>query len=247
LKSEEIHNTLLSKKAIKELLQDPVWNEDESLSKSLGNNHIVYAYPDGRILQRFPDNIGGQGRLYPNRAEFEKFLKMLEKASQHFLAERLPQGEHFIQEIPTLIDGLAKTFKLPRETLDNSIESLQKIDEGIRKYGKGKSLEAPVFPMLVAYAGEVVRQQTNGFWEMRLSGQDHKTWEPWIVDPQGRAYNVSEAIFVQLTHRKPFSVALAMKIILRWPTTDPTRVNKLTPPTIILNSRDQRNEPTDTP
>lgn len=45
--------------------------------------------------------------------------------------------------------------------------------------------EPPVFGQLVAYVGETIIATLGGAWQMRL-GANGETWEPWVVDAEGR-------------------------------------------------------------
>jgi hypothetical protein len=46
-----------------------------------------------------------------------------------------------------------------------------------------------VFSGAGRYVGEVMRLETGGKWDMRRDTHDGKTWEPWILDPQGHSVN----------------------------------------------------------
>lgn len=178
----------LRKKAVAELLADPRWTKDEEWSRRIAP-HAVYVHSDGRVLNVFSGD--SHGRLYPSRKEFQLLLDNMEKnkaiGAQHILKGHLAYGKDFIKHVPELVDNLATLFNIPRSELDNSLESLYKLNPKVKRRGRKKSLEMPVFSALVAYIGEVMRRYTNGHWEMWLSWQDGETWEPWIVDPEGRA------------------------------------------------------------
>ncbi|MBC8099248.1 MAG: hypothetical protein H7Y11_07375 [Armatimonadetes bacterium] len=183
----------IRKKALTEMLNDPKWQQTYEFP--IPNYVTNYAHDDGEMLIRFAD---GTGVLYTSHADFltwRAYLETLRNTQpQHVLTGLLPQGEHFIDHIPQLLDRLAEKFKIPREALDGSIEGLRLVDEVIRKRGKKKCLTPEIFPMLVAVAGEHMRAQTNGRWEMRpgrtaLGDPTIVTWEPWVIDPQQRVMN----------------------------------------------------------
>lgn len=184
------------KKALNELLQDPQWTLDEGYMRRCAALSIpdpIYVHPDGRVLNVFPEHYVTRGGLYPTREEFELLLGGMEanyfKGPRHILQDRLPYGQDFVEHVPALVDELAVLFNIPRAELDNSMESLNKLQPKVRRRGYRNCLEAPIFPALVAYLGEVMRQQVNGQWLMRPPWQVPDIWEPYIVDPQGRECN----------------------------------------------------------
>lgn len=48
----------------------------------------------------------------------------------------------------------------------------------VKRRGRLKCLEQPIFNGLVAYIQEKARRQVDGRWEMRLDPQDGETWTP---------------------------------------------------------------------
>ena len=215
--TKNLKSQLLSKKAAKALLAASDWRVDEKFSIEISkllksNDHLIYTHPDGRIFDLFTNEE--KGRLYISHEDFERLLARLEEIregnnlgiSQHVLMGRLPYENDFIEYIPQLITDLAIKLKIPPEMLDRSVDSLIKVDAAIRKYGKAKSLEAPIFPMLVAYVGEVMRQEIEGRWEMRLSEIDKEIWEPWIIDSRGRSCNPFLGVYDELAEQIPFSI-----------------------------------------
>jgi hypothetical protein len=108
---------------------------------------------------------------------------------QHVLEGLLPQGPHFVEAVPGLIDELAKLLKLPREALDNSRESLDVVEEALKKKGRPRKriLEIPnLFAAIVAYTGEVGRIATGGHWHLNeVAGG---IWEPYVVYDENSAY-----------------------------------------------------------
>jgi hypothetical protein len=182
----------ISKKGLREFLQDPHWVKSEELTKKMEAIkllNIIYTNTDGRVLDVFfPEK---RGVIYESLEDFLTWIQILEdigkQPNQHILEGRLPQGKDFPEHVPQLIDELATLLKIPRSELDGKAISLQKVDPKVKRLGKQKCLEVPIFPALVAYVGEVMRLETGGKWDMRLDKHDGKTWEPWILDPQGRS------------------------------------------------------------
>jgi hypothetical protein len=98
-------------------------------------------------------------------------------------------AEDFIEQIPQFVEALPKLLNLTPADLDYSAESLRKIERKLKRLGYDNCLQPPIFPAVVACLGEMMRRQIpNSTWKTRLS-EDGKTWEPWVVDPQGRVCN----------------------------------------------------------
>jgi hypothetical protein len=123
---------------------------------------------------------------------------------KHMLKGVLPQGSNFPANVPCLIEELADKLKIPKEELDKSEASLAKIDAKVKRLGRRKSLEPPMFSALVAYVGEVMKAATDGEWEMLLAA-DGETWEPWVV-ANGRYFNPFVVVYDELYEQSPFSI-----------------------------------------
>lgn len=115
----------------------------------------------------------------------------------HLLSGRLPQGKDFVIKVPELIDELSAKLQISKDELDYSESSLEGIDEAIQRIGRFKCLEAEIFAPLVAYVGEVIKQSTEGRWELILAA-DGVTWEPWIIDSHGRFHPPFAIVFREL-------------------------------------------------
>lgn len=196
----------VSAKTIHELLRDPLWTKNEAFS-TLFASGTIYTHPNGRVLDMFSN---GRGRLFESQEDFnvevQRYQELKITPSRHVLKGRLPQGKDFIQHVSQLVNELAILLKIPRDDLDNSEASLDKVDMKVKRIGRAKSLEVPIFPALVAYIGEVMRQATNGKWEMRQAYSDKEIWEPWIIDPEGRSCNPFLAVYDELAEQYPFSI-----------------------------------------
>jgi len=206
----------VSKQQVKELLQEEGWTKDEAFSRRSASES-VYLHTDGRVLEAI---VPGPGLLYIGIRQFTLELERVEKlksmGAQHILKGRLPYGEGFPQHVPALIDQLAVRFKIPREELDGTVESLTKIDEKIKRYGKRKTFESDLFAIILAYAGEVLRLRTNGQWLMRLDEIDNETWEPIIVGSNGNYYAFFLHIYEQFEERAGVSTRSAIEMEIRF-------------------------------
>jgi hypothetical protein len=98
----------------------------------------------------------------------------------------LPEGENFHLEVPKLLSELALSLDIPLEELNQSIDSLNRVQQAI-KQKKKVIAEEVLYAPLVAYVGEIMRSETNGSWKTRLEGSEgvKPYWCPWIIRPDG--------------------------------------------------------------
>jgi hypothetical protein len=194
------------KKEVDELLSTSGWSKDERLTQELRIT-TVYRHIDGRIINVFEL---GYGHLYLDSASFDKtiatFRQAMLKPSRHILAGRLCQNQDFPKQISELIEKLAVSMKLNPGELDFSYDSVKTLQAKVQRRGKEKCLEEPIFSTLVAYLGEIQRQMINGRWEMILSPQDQETWEPWVIDPEGRSCNAWDWLYDMLSEPEPINL-----------------------------------------
>src|SRR5262249_51105702 len=67
-------------------------------------------------------------------------------------------------------------------------ESVKHLDAAITRLGFQESLSSDFFPLIVAYAGEVIRRAVEGEWTARLN-EEHGVWEPYVVGADGGWYD----------------------------------------------------------
>lgn len=176
----------LSAKETKRILDRTQHSFDQELSRITLSDAFDLA--DGGVLLRFEN---GKGRLYESKIEFRAMLDEGERKAQRgseSVCRDFPQGQGFADQVPQLVAQLSGLLKLDPADLDGSESSLDKVEKGFRRVSPEQLLTPEVFAPLTAYVGEVLRNKTNGRWEMRRATDAERTWEPWIVDPAGRAY-----------------------------------------------------------
>lgn len=176
----------LSARETKRILDTTEHSLNQELSRITLSDAFDFA--DGRVLLRF-DN--GKGRLYESKVEFRAMLDDLERQASlgpRSVCRDFPQGEGFVEQVPQLVVQLSGLLKLDATDLDGSESSLDKVDKALRRLRPQQLLTPEIFAPLTAYVGEVLRNKTKGQWEMRRGTDADRTWEPWIVDPSGRAY-----------------------------------------------------------
>lgn len=176
----------VKKSEAKELLKEGVWTPDPDFSNT---GCDAYVSGQGELLLLLPR---GSSILYESRqAIVNRRDELLEQPySLHVLEGLLPQGPHFIEAIPGLVDELAKTLGIAREKLDGSLESLELVQKALNtKFRPRKRiLEIPnLFAAIVAYTGEVARILTNGRWH--LNEVHGGIWEPYILFDDGDNMN----------------------------------------------------------
>ena len=188
---------MVSKKTVETLLQDSQWIVDEGLSTQ---NIPTYRHVDGRLLIVFDE---GKGRLV-EIGESQAFIDMIEATKtrirenphgRHVLVDRLPQGADFVKHVPELIAELPKLLNLSSEDLDFSEASLLKIDPKLKKNGRAKCLNPPIFPALVAYLGEVYNRKYGSTWYIRQNSVDQRVWEPWLIIGEKHVCNLACNLF----------------------------------------------------
>jgi hypothetical protein len=203
----------LTEPEIQALLVDETPTPDEELSELTLLD--AYQFSDGRILFLF-DGEPTTGTLWPSRDSVLQSLNSQAEADQgHILEGRLPQGQGFPAQIPEFAARLAELTELTPEELDHSINSLELLDHRVKELFKpAERLSAVIYPCLVAYLGEVVRQRVDGTWEMRhAAGAD--VWEPWVRSPDGREFAPFVCVYDQLINHTDKSARL-LRAVPAW-------------------------------
>lgn len=192
----------VTKAEVKALMAEGTWTRDPDNC----DPYLCEAYVSerGEFLRVRPT---GRGQLYASRQAFMAKLEELRNRPperySHVLEGNLPQGPHFAEAVPSLIDELARTLKIPRESLDNSFDSLRLVDDALKKIRpKKRILEIPnLFPGLIAYAGEVMRKASGGeWWINEISETTGPMYEPYVrYGPGGRYMNPWLEIYKSIT------------------------------------------------
>jgi hypothetical protein len=173
----EAKGRFVKRSEAKALLAEGGWTRDPENDAPYGWD--AYVSDRGELLL-FMEH--GRSVLYESRKarmERDAAIDRLPR-STHVLEGLLPQGPHFIEAVPSLIDELAGHLKIPRESLDGSFESLHAVDAALKKIRpRRRVLETPnFFAGIVAYTGEVLRKESGGFWKLiEVGGDIH---EPYI-------------------------------------------------------------------
>jgi hypothetical protein len=211
-------------KKIQDILCEPGWSiSHEFTSEAKAVLDIVkeiHTNSDGRVLEVF-DPETQAGNLYASIEEWASRLDQYIHISNnphpiHILHGKLIQGQAFIDEVPSLIQRLSGEFKINVSELNRSEASLELIDKGVRKKGRKKCLNAEIFPALVAYTGEVIRQAVQGRWEVRPT-DDPEVWEPWIINDNGKTYPPFITVYDELYDAPQCCISAAISALIHCP------------------------------
>lgn len=135
----------------------------------------------------------GKGRRYESRADLLAMVR--EVAARQPVSPfgaLLPPGRDFAAQAPPL----AAELDLPVLT------GLPQLDDIVQRLGVRACRTPPVFGRLVAYVGETIIAARGGSWQMR-PGADGASWEPWVVDAQGRSYAPFALVYKELAEWGP--------------------------------------------
>jgi hypothetical protein len=177
---------VLTAKQTRQLLASSPTPDPEVARRVLAD---AYRLDQDQILVVFED---GRGRLYESRAAM---LDMMDAIANEppcsAAADRLPEGREF----PNHAKRLA---------VELGITALTELDDVVHRLGVEICLSPSMFGRLVAYVGEAIIQARSGDWQMRLA-TDGKTWEPWVVEADGRAHAPFGLVFKELIEWGPES------------------------------------------
>lgn len=200
-----------SNKWIQKIIEEPGWTlldrELDSSGYYDAMTTAIHNHEDGRMLLI---GWGGATLYLPGKRPPKpgEYYNCLEGAT--------PQGEDFLNAIPSLIQELPKLLGT-RLLLDGSFSSLENLDRAVRHKGRYVCLKPKVFPALVAYFGEIIRKETNSRWEIRTTTDFGDPFdEPWIVASNSNCVRPHLALNGELGEVGPFYLkSLATREIKR--------------------------------
>jgi hypothetical protein len=201
----------IKKSEAKALLAEGVWTLDPENSSGCGP---AYVSDRGELLLFLNT---GKSVLYESREALMKRQEELRNmpAPTHVLEGLLPQGPHFIEAVPGLIDELAQKLGLAREVLDGSLESLDLVEKAIKAKIRPRKriLEIPnLFAAIVAYTGEVGRKLTGGRWH--LNEVHGGIWEPYVLFDEDHDYlNPFFETYRNIADRRPGGLMLVPLVV----------------------------------
>jgi hypothetical protein len=206
---------------IRQLLQSLGWErDDERLKIIMDTNHdkrfktFETVYVNEQADEVLLEYEYGWAYLF-SRESFDRFVDKLRRTRaayesgsrfQHILAGKFPYDMNFPAQVVSLCQQLPRLMELPPDDLDFTFESLQSFDRVLIESDLEEALEAHIFPLLVAYCGEVLRRAIQGEWYMRNAEQFADIWEPWVRSANGASINVGFAVYKSLEEDIPFSL-----------------------------------------
>jgi hypothetical protein len=181
-------------------------------------------HPDGRVLiyQEGMDLYTGEMKrsgFLIDADKVDRYVQLVQEANEafeqdilkygpgpsHVLVGLLTQGKAFAEEIPQLVQQLSHLLTMPLEELDYSEDSVRRVENKLRRMGRKTWLEPALFSSVLAYMTEMLRRSVPaGQIRMRLH-DDGKTWEPWVVDGEGRVAQVFLMIYDAMVEG-PFTI-----------------------------------------
>lgn len=150
----------------------------------------AYRLADGQAMVVFGD---GKGRRYESRTDLLAMVREVAvRQPVSPLRALLPLGRDFAAQAPRL----AAELDLPVPT------GLPQLDDVVRRLGVRACRTPAVFGRLVAYVGETIIAARGGSWQMR-PGADGASWEPWVVDAEGRSHAPFGLVYRELAEWGP--------------------------------------------
>ncbi len=151
-----------------------------------------YELTDGSVLLITSGDIGVWYSRKGITEMIEKIKNLKTGESHHILEGRFTYDDSFPAKTSELIFNLAQTLQLEQKILDNSVESIDKLDAAILKYCENGGEYDSLFAGIVAYVGEVFIKQKVGKWKLKKVG---KVWEPYVIGKSGFAFNIFNPVY----------------------------------------------------
>jgi len=206
------HGATLSVRAAKKLLESVAHRLDPEMTKEM--LCPVYILEDGGALIVFEDGRGTHWFSYEELlANHRASVKRAQERGDP-LTELVPLPERFRTDVSSMVAALPILLGIKPESLDYSEESLDVVDEAIKRLGSERMMTAEIFPSLIAYVGEVIRRQVCGAWELR-STQEGTRLEPEIVEITGGRHQLLRIYKELLEYGRAASMRAFVHVALR--------------------------------
>ena len=151
-----------SPREVRELLK-LAWVRDEELSDRKTDARLL---PDGRVLLFWGE--GEKGTLYPSREALAEVnrecAEMMAKPPVDPCLTLLPPIDDFLRDVEAHAKSLGPRLRIPDDVLDGTPESLDAVDEALKRIPWAKRQVPDLVTPLVAYLGEVMRKGCRGWW-----------------------------------------------------------------------------------
>ena len=187
----------LNKKEVKELFKKfPKLKTRKDLRDGKSDPFDYYELPDGKILVviGFGDTTG---TMYRSEAEFKEITNEpdVRKDGEHVLSDLIKDEKIFLANIEAYISKLSKKTNIPLGNLDKSLKSLKVLDSAYKKKRPEKNeFFNKDYLYLIAYLGEVYRNEKGGDWVFRKE-EDNESYEPYIQIEAGQLLDTYYELF----------------------------------------------------
>ena len=149
--------------------------------------NLIYDLPDGNILYVYAKNgffTPGKANIYTKEfiINWVEYKKRIDKLFKKAGVSSVSQWLHFSQlktdiisekNIENLISEISSDFKIDKNKLDKTYQSLSLIDNAIKDIPK-QELAEKFYDHFVAYVGEVIKNRIDGFWKIDEFDKEEK-------------------------------------------------------------------------
>lgn len=180
---------MMKKSEIDRLLAKQDYEIRNDLRRDLFDNGTYYLFPDGGLLwlQYYDQGIAHYYASIEQMQQMRKEAELIGKQPpKHLLSGLILEGADFPKATQRYTSELAKLLDISLEQLNGTFESLKLVDTAIKTQRIGfKRYIKSVYPLVLAYCGEVIIHHTGGKWKMEHNALAN-VWEPRIEFPDGR-------------------------------------------------------------
>jgi hypothetical protein len=190
----ENHSRRITAEELTDLLALPHSRDAELEGLRTSSIRDIYALDDGRIVV---SRYAVPPLLFSDRSSALAILQKLWDENQEFL--KVPEWEHqplygksdenFPDRTGYFIDQLRQRLGVGSDYLDLSEESAARLDSLVEE-SYPQEIPDEIFPEILAYVGEILVTHYRCKWEMYLDKSFGKVWEPWLVSPSGKRFQI---------------------------------------------------------
>ncbi|MEM6263305.1 MAG: hypothetical protein AAGI38_12410 [Bacteroidota bacterium] len=149
---------------------------------------VTFTLADGTVLAHHEEY--GYDRFFESQSTYDEYLKDISRPIEDpygsFLFALQGYGKAFPQKANQLAASLAGKLEMPDYVLDGSLASLSEIDEAL-SWQETDNISGKTLLALIAYVGEVYRNQLSGSWDMKYD-REMKLWKVQLLDELGNPH-----------------------------------------------------------
>jgi hypothetical protein len=140
-----------------------------------------------------------------------------EESYGHLLSDQPIGLPSFILEVPNLLSRLGQITGCDYSASITDSTYPARVDAALTNMQIEEILDPTLFPLLVAFVGEYLRQEWDGRWVTELN-QDYNVWEPYVEHPLGYLANPWFGLYKAVLDGHPDAVAVSIVLERRSPT-----------------------------